>query len=114
MKKYFKIGTALAFSVLLNLTPTLITNVKAEEQKNSSSITETINDNEVYYQNKLNLDDSSIIEEEPLEVKEAANEQSIAEANNIEVSEPARAPTQEVKEESKKTRQFKFCLTQTI
>ena len=101
MKKYFKIGTALAFSVLLNLTPTLITNVKAEEQKNSSSITETINDNEVYYQNKLNLDDSSIIEEEPLEVKEAANEQSIAEANNIEVSEPARAPTQEVKEESK-------------
>ena len=98
MKKYFKLGTALAFSVLLNLTPTLITNVKAEEQKNSSNIAETINDNEVYYQNQLNLDDSSIIEEEPLEVKEATNEQSTAEANNIEVSEPARAPT---KEESK-------------
>ena len=99
MKKYFKLGTALAFSVLLNLTPTLITNVKAEEQKNSSNITETINDNEVYYQNQLNFDDSSIIEEEPLEVKESANEQSTAEANNIEVSEPARAPTNEKSDE---------------
>ena len=99
MKKYFKLGTALAFSVLLNLTPTLITNVNAEEQTNNTSIVENTNNKEIYYANQINFDDSSLIEEEPLEVKKSTNEVSTAEANNIEVSEPARAPTNEKSDE---------------
>ena len=97
MKKYFKIGTALALSVLLNLTPTLIPNVHAEEPVEETSIVETVNKEQVYYANQNIFDDSSIPEEEPLEVKqEPANEVSTAEANNIITNEPTRAPTETI------------------
>ena len=91
MKKYFKIGTALAFLFAVNFAPTLTTNVYATESTDNTNIVETPLATEQYNATDVFYDDSNVEVEEPLEIREPAHVESTAEANNV---QPARAPTE--------------------
>ena len=93
MKKRFKIGTALAFSILFNLTSATLPNVHAEE--NNLNKTEIVEEApiEVNYYTEEKVENNSVVMEEPLEIEPVIEEKSTAEANNVVESEPIRGPT---------------------
>ena len=72
MKKYFKLGTALAFSVLLNLSPTVIQNVHAEDANPKEEIVEKVDVNQTNTINDVLNNNSTI------EVEEASEKESIS------------------------------------
>ena len=80
MKKYFKLGTVLAFSVLVNLTPTLNVNAKTTDVDSKEEIVENINQQSNSYSTyagEFYYDDSNIIEEEPLTNNDIINNRII-------------------------------------
>ncbi len=94
MKKYFKIGTALAFALLLNLSPTIMPNVNALESTENNEIVEEKVINENYYINEVNNYNSTAEIEEPLEVEsDPTSETSNVEDNYLLTSQLPRAPT---------------------
>ena len=98
MKKLFKIGTTLAFSVLFNLSPMMLSNVYAEESKatDDTEIVEEVLAHEEQYVNVQASNNANIEIEEPLVVEPVVEEKSTAESNNVVVTEPTRGPTNEV------------------
>ena len=98
MKKRFKIGTALAFSILFNLTSVTVPNVYAEEKTNNTEIVEEALIQENYYAEEKIENNAAIIEEPLLEKDPIIEEQSTADANNVVEAEPIRGPTSDTKD----------------
>lgn len=100
MKKYFKLGTALAFSVLLNLSPTIMQNVHAEDVNPKEEVVEKVDANQTDSINDILNNNSTIEVEEPLENETLTKESTSATANNVLESAPARAPNATVEEQN--------------
>ena len=100
MKKYFKLGTALAFSVLLNLSPTVMQNVHAEDANPKEEIVEKVDVNQTNTINDVLNNNSTIEVEEPIVSEKITKESTSATANNVLESAPARAPNVTVEEQN--------------
>ena len=100
MKKYFKLGTALAFSVLLNLSPTVMQNVHAEDANPKEEIVEKVDVNQTNTINDVLNNNSTIEVEEPIVSEKITKESTSATANNVLESAPARAPNATVGEQN--------------
>ena len=106
MNKYFKLGTALALTVLVNFAPISLPDVKAEttvSSTNTDIVEKKGNPETIIYAEEIS--EAYVPSEEVIEVSAPKislnNETSSAEANNVLKSAPARAPTEEQNIETK-------------
>ena len=103
MKKVFKLGTALALTVLVNFAPIMLPDVKAESTVSSTNTDIVVEEKQqIIYAEEVSeaFVSSEVIEEVSAPNISPNNEISSAEANNVLKSAPTRAPTEETTNEN--------------